>query len=294
MAEVGAKDVDLLSYWMPFLRGLKEFKEIAKAEEPELRYILEARERALRNFFIEDADEWGISRFEAMMGITPNAGDSLEVRRWRVYFKWTDYVPYTERVLRNRLTELCGDNYELDNSHYRDYLIGLVTHIGAGDIYELVSDLLVEMLPCNLVLDFQNILEALSSTGIYTAGQCCTAMGYCITQDINAQADLTGPFNTGMTNSTGFSTVIVNGIDEDITITAPFNSGATNSTGFSTVITQDADFGAEIAGNTFSGVGMGQAFTQIITQDINAKADVTGNTAAGNAISVGTTKIITE
>ena len=55
-----AKEVDLLSYWMPLLRQLKEFKEIANTEEPELRYILAAIDRTLANMFIESADEYGI------------------------------------------------------------------------------------------------------------------------------------------------------------------------------------------------------------------------------------------
>ena len=44
-----AREIDLLSYWMPVLRQLKEFKEIAKAETPELKYILEQIERTLNN-----------------------------------------------------------------------------------------------------------------------------------------------------------------------------------------------------------------------------------------------------
>ena len=48
-----AREIDLLGYWMPVLRQLKEFKEIAKAETPELKYILEQIERTLNNMFIE-------------------------------------------------------------------------------------------------------------------------------------------------------------------------------------------------------------------------------------------------
>ena len=59
-----AREIDLLGYWMPVLRQLKEFKEIAKAETPELKYILEQIERTLNNMFIETADEYGIKRFE--------------------------------------------------------------------------------------------------------------------------------------------------------------------------------------------------------------------------------------
>lgn len=76
-----AREIDLLGYWMPVLRQLKEFKEIAKAETPELKYILEQIERTLNNMFIETADEYGIKRFEDMMGIYPEAGASLETRR---------------------------------------------------------------------------------------------------------------------------------------------------------------------------------------------------------------------
>ena len=66
------KEVDLLSYWMPVLRQLKEFQEIAKAEEPELKNLLEACDYALNNFFILTADERGIARFESMVGIFPD------------------------------------------------------------------------------------------------------------------------------------------------------------------------------------------------------------------------------
>lgn len=83
-----AREIDLLGYWMPVLRQLKEFKEIAKAETPELKYILEQVERTLNNMFIETADEYGIKRFEDMMGIYPEAGASLETRRFNVLVKW--------------------------------------------------------------------------------------------------------------------------------------------------------------------------------------------------------------
>ena len=82
-----AKEVDLLSYWMPILRNLKEFKEIAKAEEPEIIALLEAIDRTKYNMFIETADEYGIERFENMMGIYPEAGDTLETRRFNVLVK---------------------------------------------------------------------------------------------------------------------------------------------------------------------------------------------------------------
>ena len=108
-----AREIDLLGYWMPVLRQLKEFKEIAKAETPELKYILEQIERTLNNMFIETADEYGIKRFEDMMGIYPEAGASLETRRFNVLVKWNDKVPYTEKERCAIGPSICQDCYEV-------------------------------------------------------------------------------------------------------------------------------------------------------------------------------------
>lgn len=121
-----AKDVHLLEYWMPLLRNLKEFKEIAKTEEPELKYILEAIDRTLNNMFIETADEYGIERFESMMGIIPNEGDDLEKRRLTVLTIWNDYIPFTRSELYKRLVSICGSESGFEMiEKYQEYILEL-------------------------------------------------------------------------------------------------------------------------------------------------------------------------
>ena len=147
-----AKQVDLLSYWMPFLRSLKEFKEIAKAEEPEIIALLEAIDTSLDNFFIPTANEYGISRYESMLGLFPIEGEDLEARRFRVLSKWNDRLPYTESELRARLTSLCGaDGYELD-INYNEYTITVKVALTNKDILPMVKELLDKMVPCNMVI----------------------------------------------------------------------------------------------------------------------------------------------
>lgn len=180
-----AKEVDLLSYWMPVLRQIKEFKEIAKAEEPELRYLLEACDRTLSNFFITTADEYGISRFERMMGIFPDEGEDLETRRFNVLVKWADKAPYTDGELYNRLLSLCGEGNFSIIEHYDDYWIEIITYLGVRGAFDAVIKFLQEMLPCNLVLKISNILaESSESTSTNVAGVTSTAMCYLITHDI--------------------------------------------------------------------------------------------------------------
>lgn len=193
-----AREIDLLGYWMPVLRQLKEFKEIAKAETPELKYILEQIERTLNNMFIETADECGIKRFEDMIGIYPEAGASLETRRFNVLVKWNDKVPYTEKELYNRLISICGDDNFSVNPDYKNYFLEIITHLGIEGAFDTISSILQDMIPCNLVLDLKNTLEEGNTTPFSVAVVSCVAMRYQITNDINPKVATESPMYYGV------------------------------------------------------------------------------------------------
>ena len=207
-----AKAVDLLSYWIPFLRQLKEFKEIAKAEEPEIRYLLEAIDRTLGNMFIETADEYGIKRFEDMMKIYPEDGDTLETRRFKVKSKWSDSAVYTDEELYNRLLSLCGsaDKFSI-TEHYKDYWIEITTSLGIVGAFDAVVDLLEEMLPCNLVLVLSNLIRSTSTATLTAGGVANTAMSYLITNDIDEKFISENTLYYGAGVSAGTHTVVDSG-----------------------------------------------------------------------------------
>ena len=146
-----ANEVNLLGYWMPILRNLKEFKEIANAEEPEILLLLEAINRTIANMFIETADEDGIKRFENIMGIIPDAGDTLETRRYRVLIKWTDQLPYTEEALKDLLEVLCGEDGYVLKPDYDNYEIMVKLALGNESVVAEVEALLDRVIPANLV-----------------------------------------------------------------------------------------------------------------------------------------------
>lgn len=284
-----AKDVDLLSYWMPFLRKIREFREIAKAEEPELRYILEARDRALDNMFVETADENGIKRFESMMGIVADETDSLDTRRFRILTKWNDYTPYTKPVLYRRLLAICGSDDAFDiEEHYTEYWLRIVTHLGIFGAYDMIAAMLDEMLPCNLVLILENILEALSSHTLYVGGVCCTAFGYCITHDIKAGAGIEAPVNVGMGYAEGSTHLITHDIKAGADITSPHNEAVVNSVGMASLITQDVELKDALDASLVKGMGVSVAHTQLITQDISSKVSNSGNATVANPVSTAT------
>lgn len=146
------KEVDLLSYWMPILRNLREFKEIAYTEEQELKHILEAVDLALSNMFIETADEYGIARFEKMMGIFPEDGATLDTRRFAVQVKWSDSIPYTEETIRNQLSVLCGDDGYALKIDYPKYRLFVKLSLTNEDNVEVVENFLDRVVPANMVI----------------------------------------------------------------------------------------------------------------------------------------------
>ena len=147
-----SKAVDLPSYWLPLLRDLREFKEIAKAEEPEISALLMAVDKTLANMYLQTADEDGIARYEKLLGLYPSAEDTLDTRRFRVQTKWNDQLPYTERELHNRLTALCGEGGYVLTISYNEYTIDVAVALSNKEALPLVQELLAQIIPCNMAV----------------------------------------------------------------------------------------------------------------------------------------------
>lgn len=285
-----AKDINLLSYWMPVLRKLKEFKEIAKTEEPELRYILEAIDRTLNNMFISTADEQGIKHFESMLGLYPEAGDSLEMRRFRVLAKWNDKVPYTFKELYNRLLSLCGgdiSSFDIEE-HFTEYWLEVQTHLGVNGMFDEVAELLEEMLPANLELRLHNTIEAPPPISpLYFGVAVCTAMGYLITSDIKAHSVGDGAlyYAVGLANAEAH--IITHDINAKVENTAPLSEALVGSVGMASQITHDVALEDAVKGSMYGAVGVGIAHTKIITHDIQSRANISGNHAVASPVNNG-------
>ena len=65
------REVDLVSYLPPFMAEFKEIMATLEAENPEFVLVWEAADRVLQNEFIETSDEYGISRWERILGVFP-------------------------------------------------------------------------------------------------------------------------------------------------------------------------------------------------------------------------------
>ena len=67
----------LIEYLPEFMQTFAEMKEIMRAEDEEITAIDENLQKILDNAFIEDCDEYGIRKYETLLGIMASTEDTL-------------------------------------------------------------------------------------------------------------------------------------------------------------------------------------------------------------------------
>lgn len=231
-----SKQVDTKSYWMPILRDIKEFKEIANTEDIELSLLYAELERVLNNMYIETSDEYGVKRLEKLLKINSSEGDTLDQRRFMILSRWNDKVPYTDRELYNRLLSLCGKGKFKIIENYREYYLNVITKVGVIGSFDEVCRILKLMIPCNLVLEVSNELDEI---GISVAGYgvgVSTSMHYEITNDLDSTYQIQLPHNEGIGVAVANSNLVTNDIQVTNTVTGNAVVTGALSTG-TTIIT---------------------------------------------------------
>lgn len=146
-------DRDLINYLPQVLKEVRELKAIVTAEQPEIIDLWDALEEALNDQFINDATEKGVKRLESILKVVPKATDSLDVRKYRIFARFNEQLPYTFKKLQNQLVRLCGENgfrVELDHELYK--LIVKVELTAKGKFDE-VDSLLKRTAPANMIID---------------------------------------------------------------------------------------------------------------------------------------------
>lgn len=139
-------------YWPEFLARVREFSVLADAEDAELEALRQAIDDVLNDQFIETATERGIARREAILGIVPYGDDTLETRRFRVAGKWLNRLPYTYRMLQERLNALLGEGHYVIELHKEPYTLRVQIELTVKRQFDAVQQILREVVPANLRL----------------------------------------------------------------------------------------------------------------------------------------------
>jgi hypothetical protein len=143
---------DIREYWPKDIEGISEFGLIADAENDELDVLEQEIANILDDQFIETATERGIARREAILGIVPYGDDMLETRRFRVAGKWLNRLPYTYRMLQERLNALLGDGKYVIELNNEPYTLKVLIELVVKRQFDAAQEMLREVVPANLQL----------------------------------------------------------------------------------------------------------------------------------------------
>jgi len=154
MVEDWERVIDLARYYPEFLKTNRELQQITGTDGEEIRRLYEKSDQLWADGYIREATYQGIKRWEALLGIKPWPGDTLEERRSTVLGRWNQQLPYTLQRLHERLQAVIGpDGYEL----YLRYLI-YELEIDVIDqpyrVLQSLHDMTKQMIPANLYLRF--------------------------------------------------------------------------------------------------------------------------------------------
>lgn len=192
------REVDLVSYLPPFMQSYKEPVAALEAENPEFSLMWSATDRCLRNRFISTADEYGISRFEKMLKIYPTADDTLESRRSRVQSKWFNTIPYTWKVLLQKLLVLCGDSdFEVTGDFKTGYTLYIDTDLELYGQVEELENIINTMIPENLVVVSKNSIPCSIKGAVLFGGGIVQTEMLNITNDSQETVSVQGTVNFG-------------------------------------------------------------------------------------------------
>lgn len=193
------REVDLVDYYLPpFMQKYKEPVAALKAEEPEFQLIWKAADRVLYNHFISTADEYGISRFEKLLGIFPSSEDTIESRRERVQSRWFKSIPYTLKTLINKLVTLCGDrDFTIKADFSESYTMILNVSLSIFGQVDELNEVLSYMTPQNIVVKVNNTLNYEQSASIFEAGATVESKLFTITSQTEKEHELTGYVRSG-------------------------------------------------------------------------------------------------
>lgn len=157
------REVRIEEYWPLIVKNTAEFDQIAAAENPEFNNFLKCIYRALKDGFILEATEYGVERWEKMLGISPATGSSLDDRKAAILNYLSVKTPYTWRVLKQMLVGILGEDKFVMGLNNDTQELHLTFAMAVSETpMDVVEQLMERVLPMNLVVKYDYDIVALT------------------------------------------------------------------------------------------------------------------------------------
>lgn len=120
--------------------------ELNEQQGEELDSILETMDN---NLFIDKMDIYACSRWEKVLDIVPLDDDTLEDRRFKIKAKMLERLPYSYRVIVQKLDTLCPEGYTFIVDEGRTSAQAKLA-LKSKKMIKDVSDFIDDVLPLNM------------------------------------------------------------------------------------------------------------------------------------------------
>lgn len=146
-------DRNMLEYYPLFLQGVREIEELFRGQQPEIEAADERVLKMLDECYIETASEYGIARWERIMGVKTPGEETLEERRFRLRLRLGNPEVYTIWRLKEFLGNLLGeDGYTVELFH-REYRLKIRVNLNVKTKYEDALHYITDVAPANIIID---------------------------------------------------------------------------------------------------------------------------------------------
>jgi len=140
---------ELIQYLSDILKRSLDFVELMKAQETGLTEAWTGAQAVFDDQFISTADEYGIARYEGILGITPDAESTLDERREVVLGRWRGRTPPSLATIQAICDALCPG--QLEAGYDNGYVILWRTDAPQTDHRPVAREILHD-LPANLAV----------------------------------------------------------------------------------------------------------------------------------------------
>lgn len=165
------RDLNLIEYLPYILHEIKEYKEIAKVENPELITLWQSVENVLNDQFIQSSTENGVKRWESILKVLPKGTDNLDERKFRILTRLNEQLPYSLKMLHQQLTTLCGeDGYSVELKN-KEFTLSVKVALTAKSNFGDVDSLLHRIVPANMIIDLSLKYNQYSTLANFTYAQ---------------------------------------------------------------------------------------------------------------------------
>lgn len=162
----------LLEQTPDWFKPVKEYQELMKAYGVELDKLSIDCLKIYENLFIQTCDEKTLRYWEKLFGITIRYGDTIDFRRQRLIQLFAQIVPYTVFDLRDRLTDLYGNDWEMTVDPVTCQITIKVTSDRYGAV-DLLYDLIWSIVPAHLQVianqETRTYIESNANIGAFCA-----------------------------------------------------------------------------------------------------------------------------